>query len=33
MKIIVVFAVLLLAVVIFLLACFAGGKNCTKKGS
>lgn len=33
MKIVVVFAVLLLAVVIFLLACFAGGQNCTKKGS
>lgn len=33
MKIIVVFAVLLLAVVIFLLACFAGGQNCTKKHS
>jgi hypothetical protein len=31
MKIIVVCAVLLLAVVIFLLACFAGGQNCTKK--
>lgn len=33
MKIVVVFAVLLLAVVIFLLACFAGGQNCTQKGS
>lgn len=33
MKIIVAFAVVLLAVVIFLLACFAGGQNCTKKRS
>lgn len=31
MKIIVAVAVLLLAVVIFLLACFAGGQNCVKK--
>jgi vesicle-associated membrane protein 7 len=33
MKLVVVFAVILLAVVIFLLACFAGGQNCTKKRS
>jgi vesicle-associated membrane protein 7 len=30
MKLVVALAVLLLAVVIFLLACFSGGKNCTK---
>lgn len=32
-KLAVIFAVLLLVVVIFLLACFAGGRQCTKRSS
>jgi hypothetical protein len=32
-KILIAFLVLVLAVVIFLLACFAGGNNCTKRGN
>jgi vesicle-associated membrane protein 7 len=31
MKLVLALAVILLAVVIFLIACFSGGKNCTKR--